>query len=489
MKSLLLLPLFICASLFATAQVGIRTAQPKADLDIVSNPSPGIDNYNGIIIPKVTVLPLSGAAEFPKPAQAGLLIYLNSGDATKGIYIFDGTKYIKLEPAAAAGAFYNNGTTDFATTTTANIERSGNISIGSGLNSGKLNVNVVSANSSADPIGIKVENNNTGTGATNNYGVFIENKSTVAAPGVKYGLRADVSSSGDSDRVGIQNNVSSSGGSDTRGVIGIENKVGATSGASSINVGIRSEIGTGLSDANSFGILSIARGSDTKNNYSGYFQGDKFAISNEDNTNAYELPTTTGTAGQVLTVTTTNLVAGKTTGIVQWQNIPQGGSLSVLPGGANDSQIQSNTSGSTDVTITGGNNISVTESNSTITIQAASTFNHTVINAGTGTAYTQIGPVTISQGSYISINPGTAGLNNYVLPDPTLVLGRQYIIRNVNNTNNGYLVALNSSSTTKLFFEGNSDIGVQYYEVDAIGNSKTITVISDGTNYTVIRDL
>lgn len=44
------------------------------------------------------------------------------------------------------------------------------------------------------------------------------------------------------------------------------------------------------------------------------------------------------------------------------------GSLTVAVGGANDSQIHSNTSGSTDVTISGGTNVTVTEAGSTITI-------------------------------------------------------------------------------------------------------------------------
>ena len=49
------------------------------------------------------------------------------------------------------------------------------------------------------------------------------------------------------------------------------------------------------------------------------------------------------------------------------------GSLSVTAGGSNDSQISSNTSGSTAVTIAGGTNVTVTESGSTITIAAAGT--------------------------------------------------------------------------------------------------------------------
>ena len=71
-----------------------------------------------------------------------------------------------------------------------------------------------------------------------------------------------------------------------------------------------------------------------------------------------------GTSNQVLTSNGTTAT---------WATVADGsasneGALTVVAGGANDSQIHSNTSGSTDVTISGGTGISVTESGSTITI-------------------------------------------------------------------------------------------------------------------------
>ncbi len=311
-KLLTIVSLVYLWSSIMVGQVGINTIVPTADLEIRADSSPGVDKYNGIIIPKVAALPVVGSPEYPTATQSGLLLYLDTIDSSRGVYLFNGSDYIKLEPASASGAFFNQGTSIFTSTTTDNIERQGNVSIGSGLNSAKLNIDVVSANSSADPIGIKVENNNTGTGSTNTYGIFSENNSSTGGAGVKYGLRSDVSSSGDSDRVGIYNNVTSSSGSNNKGVIGINNVVGATTGTSSTNIGIRSEIGTSSSNANSYGILSIARGSDAQNNYSGYFQGDKFAIRNEDDSDGYELPTSDGTADQVLTT--------NGSGTVQWQD-------------------------------------------------------------------------------------------------------------------------------------------------------------------------
>ncbi|KQC33851.1 hypothetical protein AAU57_11300 [Nonlabens sp. YIK11] len=308
------------------AQVGINTIEPTADLEIVADASPMTGKYNGIIIPKVDALPVTGDATFPTAAQAGLLVYLNPSatpDGTEGIYMFDGSQYIKLEPASASGAFYDNGTTNFATTTTSNVQRTGKVSVGSSLSTGKFNVDVVSANNSADPIAIKVENNNTGTGSVNTYSAYLENKSTVGGTGIKYGIRSEVSSAGNSDRVGIYNNVISSG-SAARGVIGINNVVGGTSGTTAINIGIRSEIGTPASDANSFGIYSIARGNDLRNNYSGWFQGDKFAIKNEDNSDGYEMPTISGNAGQVLMTNGTDVAA--------WTDLPAANSSPVFYG-------------------------------------------------------------------------------------------------------------------------------------------------------------
>ncbi|WP_156340120.1 hypothetical protein [Nonlabens sp. YIK11] len=326
LKLLFVLTIILTISFNAMAQVGINTIEPTADLEIVADASPMTGKYNGIIIPKVDALPVTGDATFPTAAQAGLLVYLNPSatpDGTEGIYMFDGSQYIKLEPASASGAFYDNGTTNFATTTTSNVQRTGKVSVGSSLSTGKFNVDVVSANNSADPIAIKVENNNTGTGSVNTYSAYLENKSTVGGTGIKYGIRSEVSSAGNSDRVGIYNNVISSG-SAARGVIGINNVVGGTSGTTAINIGIRSEIGTPASDANSFGIYSIARGNDLRNNYSGWFQGDKFAIKNEDNSDGYEMPTISGNAGQVLMTNGTDVAA--------WTDLPAANSSPVFYG-------------------------------------------------------------------------------------------------------------------------------------------------------------
>ena len=97
-----------------------------------------------------------------------------------------------------------------------------------------------------------------------------------------------------------------------------------------------------------------------------------------------------------------------------------------------------------------------------------------VINlAGSGT------PTTINDGVYISINPQGQD-QEFILPNPTLVPGRIYFIRNINNTFTAKLTTVSG-----LLFPKNTTTGTsQIYMYD--NNSRTITVISDGTNWTYI---
>jgi hypothetical protein len=78
------------------------------------------------------------------------------------------------------------------------------------------------------------------------------------------------------------------------------------------------------------------------------------------------------------------------------------GSLSVGAGGANDAVINSNTSGSTGVTIAGGSNITITESGSTITISADS-----VGGGGGGGTVTEVIAGTQISGMEMSIATST----------------------------------------------------------------------------------
>jgi len=95
--------------------------------------------------------------------------------------------------------------------------------------------------------------------------------------------------------------------------------------------------------------------------------------------------------------------------------------------------------------------------------------------SGTGGA-----AVLISDGVYISINPGATD-DKFQLPNPVSFPGRTYVIRNINNTTTAQL-----TTASGLLFPKNSTVGsasIYMYE----GNLRTVTVYSDGANWTYIN--
>jgi len=88
--------------------------------------------------------------------------------------------------------------------------------------------------------------------------------------------------------------------------------------------------------------------------------------------------------------------------------------------------------------------------------------------------------ILIDDGVYISINP-TATNDKFELPNPILFPGRMYFIRNINNSVTAQLI-----TTVGLLFPKNSTTGslnIYMYE----GNLRTVTVVSDGANWTYIN--
>ena len=85
----------------------------------------------------------------------------------------------------------------------------------------------------------------------------------------------------------------------------------------------------------------------------------------------------------------------------------------------------------------------------------------------------------ISDGVYVSINPQATD-QEFQLPNPVTYPGRMYIIRNINNT----ITKLTTAGG--LLFPKNSTTGspeIYMYE----GNLRTVTVVSDGSNWTYIN--
>jgi hypothetical protein len=88
--------------------------------------------------------------------------------------------------------------------------------------------------------------------------------------------------------------------------------------------------------------------------------------------------------------------------------------------------------------------------------------------------------ILIDDGVYISISP-TATDDKFQLPNPTLYPGRIYIIRNIQNA-----VTAQLTTASGLLFPKNSTTGsAQIYMYE--GNLRTVTVISDGANWTYIN--
>lgn len=95
-------------------------------------------------------------------------------------------------------------------------------------------------------------------------------------------------------------------------------------------------------------------------------------------------------------------------------------------------------------------------------------------SGGLGTA------VLIDDGVYISISP-TATDDKFQLPNPTLFPGRTYIIRNIQNA-----VTAQLTTASGMLFPKNSTVGsAQIYMYE--GNLRTVTVISDGINWTYLN--
>ena len=96
----------------------------------------------------------------------------------------------------------------------------------------------------------------------------------------------------------------------------------------------------------------------------------------------------------------------------------------------------------------------------------------TLIGSGSITA--------ISDGVYISVNPQATN-QEFKLPSPITYPGRMYFIRNINNT----ITAMLTTSAGILFPKNSTTGSAQIYMYE--GNLRTVTVISDGSNWTYIN--
>ena len=114
--------------------------------------------------------------------------------------------------------------------------------------------------------------------------------------------------------------------------------------------------------------------------------------------------------------------------------------------------------------------VGTTTPKSTLDINGNLSVKHITLT-GNGTA------TDIDGGVYLSINPQATD-QEFRLPNPVTFPGRVYIIRNINNSNTAKLTTIAGALFPKGSTTGSSEIYM--YE----NNLRTITVISDGVNWT-----
>jgi hypothetical protein len=101
-----------------------------------------------------------------------------------------------------------------------------------------------------------------------------------------------------------------------------------------------------------------------------------------------------------------------------------------------------------------------------------------------GGTYTN--PVSIlDKGPYVGIYPNTSGVDDhYELPNPALFVGRTYYVRNNNNSVTAYL---KPNSSLICPGSGNCLTAGATFVMPGTGSGKTVLCISDGVNWTVIK--
>jgi len=175
-----------------------------------------------------------------------------------------------------------------------------------------------------------------------------------------------------------------------------------------------------------------------------------------------------GTNGGIITFTNTGVITevdGSTT---------NEGALTVGAGGANTSTIVSNTSGSTPVTISGGTNVTVTESGSTITIAAAGGGGSDPIYTGTLTGGISTTIALYGFAPVYSTSGGVVTAANTTL-NTTL---HQYYVQGT--TGNIVLLGAGTKQVTATFAY---TAGTTYYLNDAGGLSTSADNDGDAIDY------
>ncbi|GAK97077.1 hypothetical protein JCM19294_583 [Nonlabens tegetincola] len=364
-------------------------------------------------------------SNIPSPAApAGTIIYLDTVDGSNpiGFYFSNGSAYQNVtDLSSGTAAFFDSGTTTNATATTSEIFRSGRTRFGNdGVPASVVSIENQGALASEDRTTLSITNRHSSSAlSSNTFSINVNN--TSSARGNKVGINNEISSSGDGTHIGL-NNLTEINSSSSATSYGINNNIDTGSTSAGTIYGIRTVSGNSTSTGVRYGIYSQAINDGSNNAYSGYFSGDRFAIRNEADTDGYELPTVDGSAGQVLTT--------DGSGNASWGN-----------------PIATNTS----------------------------------LNLASYSGGPSGSATPIDNGSYLNLSP-TTGNQEFLLPEPTTVPGRMYILRNISNSENAVIYTPNPGGE---FYASNSSSSAGFnITMDANSNTKTIYVISDGMNWT-----
>ena len=300
-KKLILGVAFSCAIFITSAQVGINTTDPKAQLDIsIANPS-SPDPTDGILIPRISDFP----TQKPTAEQHGMLTFLTSqkGEFSPGFYWWNSSAGNWQGMAGKATSdFYKVGTTAPALNPDEAVFRKGNVTIGGTSQNVKLKVVIDAQEDIAIRTPLEVENASSTTKNVT-YGILSSNNTVTADK--KYGIKSSVSANGIGIHYGIFNEVNQNTNEE---IYGIWNDVGKTFGSTKNHYGIYNEIGTTQGTGTVYGIYSTAFGSDAKKVYAGYFAG-RVGIGTTGND--YILPDVRGLQDQVLVTDATGIVSWK----------------------------------------------------------------------------------------------------------------------------------------------------------------------------------
>ncbi|RTQ45249.1 hypothetical protein EJV47_25565 [Hymenobacter gummosus] len=133
------------------------------------------------------------------------------------------------------------------------------------------------------------------------------------------------------------------------------------------------------------------------------------------------------------------------------------------------------------LTVQNGGNVGIGTSTPSSTLQVNGSL---AVKVTTGLAGNSAGTL-LGDAGYVGLSPA-AGADYYLLPRAQDVPGRLYYLRN-NSGNAPAYISVSASGGGIFDGASNAPANNNVYQLNATGSTKTITVISDGTNWTFIR--